>query len=74
MQANLRRDFLTSSASGIGGIALSHLLSQETFAGSPPEKNPHFSPKTKNCILTMTRTRDKFSFRDKRLYRAFRII
>ena len=33
MQANLRRDFLTSSASGIGGIALSHLLSQETFAG-----------------------------------------
>mgnify|MGYP003306221189 CR=1 FL=1 len=51
MQANLRRDFLTSSASGIGGIALSHLLNEETFADAPPEKNPHFSPKTKNCIF-----------------------
>ena len=51
MQANLRRDFLTSSASGIGGIALSHFLSQETFANANLSKNPHFSPKTKNCIF-----------------------
>ena len=38
MQENLRRDFLTSSASGIGGIALSHLLSQESFAELIPIK------------------------------------
>ena len=51
MQENLRRDFLTSSASGIGGIALSHLLSQEIFAETNPNKSPHFSPKAKNCIF-----------------------
>ena len=51
MQANLRRDFLTSSASGIGGIALSHLLSQETFADTHVAKDSHFSPTTKNCIF-----------------------
>jgi hypothetical protein len=52
-----RRDFLTSSASGIGGLALASLLTQEGLlsraeAGTGPMtlKAPHFPPKAKACI------------------------
>ena len=50
-----RREFLTTSASGIGGIALHHMLSQELAANSSSQKilepKPHFAPRAKNCIF-----------------------
>src|SRR5260221_449995 len=58
MNATSRRDFLLRASSGLGGIALSGLLAQETrgadkTAGINPtarrsplaEKKPHFEPK-----------------------------
>lgn len=54
-----RRSFLATSASGIGGLALTSLLHQEGLlhaADSPlvnplSPKPPHFAPKAKNCIF-----------------------
>src|SRR5580692_1397049 len=53
-----RRDFLTTSASGIGGLALASLFSQEGLllsraeAGTGPMalRAPHFPPKARACI------------------------
>jgi hypothetical protein len=54
-----RRDFLTSSASGIGLLALASMLKDEgLLAAEPPAepanplapKPPHFAPKAKSCI------------------------
>jgi hypothetical protein len=55
-----RREFLTSTASGLGGLALTSMLLQEgviAHAGELPEvesplapKKPHFEPKAKACI------------------------
>jgi len=53
-----RRDFLTTTASGIGGLALASmlgrdgLLSASAQAGTGPMKlrAPHFEPKAKACI------------------------
>ena len=53
-----RRDFLTSSASGLGGLALAslfqgdQLLATETLAINPlAPRAPHFAPKAKQCIF-----------------------
>src|SRR4030095_10658994 len=57
-----RRDFLATSASGIGTLALASLLAQEgllaaeakktgSAAGPLSVKSPHFAPKAKNCIF-----------------------
>ena len=50
-----RRDFLTTSACGLGGVALSHMLAENAHAstGASPlaPKPPHFAPKAKNCIF-----------------------
>lgn len=62
-----RRDFLTTSASGLGMAALTALLSEEgrMLHASPvsdpanglinalAEKVPHFAPKAKNCIFLL---------------------
>src|SRR5262245_56656109 len=49
-----RRDFLATSASGVGLLALASMLEQDgrlTAADSPlTPKAPHFAPKAKNCI------------------------
>jgi hypothetical protein len=55
-----RREFLTTAAGGIGGLALSSLLAQDVFAGRPASgqivnplapRSPHFAAKAKNCIF-----------------------
>jgi hypothetical protein len=54
-----RREFLTSAAGGIGGLALASLLSKETFAADATQgianplapKAPHFAAKARNCIF-----------------------
>ncbi|MEM6692026.1 MAG: DUF1501 domain-containing protein, partial [Planctomycetota bacterium] len=53
-----RRDFLTTAASGIGGVALGSILTEEgvlraedAFGGSDDHvRPPHFAPKAKACI------------------------
>ncbi len=52
-----RRDFLTSTASGVGLVALASLLREQGLlaADAAPEnplapKPPHFPAKAKNCI------------------------
>ena len=55
-----RRDFLTSSASGLGGIAVTAMLARQGVLGRPNAaegesrsglKPPHFPPTAKNCIF-----------------------
>ena len=54
-----RRDFLTTSASGIGTVALASMLQQDGLLGAEASaatdplapKMPHFAPKAKNCIF-----------------------
>ncbi|QDU45922.1 hypothetical protein Mal52_44190 [Symmachiella dynata] len=53
-----RRDFLATSASGLGTLALTSLLQQEgllaadsTTTDPLAPKAPHFAPKAKNCIF-----------------------
>jgi hypothetical protein len=57
-----RRDFLATSASGIGTLAFASLLAQEGLLAAAPKlvsspagpltvKAPHFAPKAKNCIF-----------------------
>ncbi|MFO0801704.1 MAG: DUF1501 domain-containing protein [Gemmataceae bacterium] len=41
-----RRDFLATSANGVGLLALANLFQQDGFAAAAP----HFAPKAKNCI------------------------
>ena len=50
-----RRDFLATSASGLGGVALSSLLAEEgllakEFTNPMASRKPHFKPKAKACI------------------------
>ena len=54
----LRREFFTSAASGLGGIALASLLAGERPASASDRasdplapKPPHFAPKAKSCIF-----------------------
>ncbi|HIK93325.1 MAG TPA: DUF1501 domain-containing protein [Planctomycetes bacterium] len=54
----LRRDFLTTAASGLGGAALTSMLTNDGMAadagtaGGPLATNStHFPPKAKNCIF-----------------------
>ncbi|MEZ6139813.1 MAG: DUF1501 domain-containing protein [Zavarzinella sp.] len=50
----LRRHFLTTGASGIGSLALAHMLQQDGYSKEPfvggTLGKPHFAPKAKNCI------------------------
>jgi hypothetical protein len=54
-----RRDFLATTASGLGGLALASLfqadglLAGEASPGAGPQapRAPHFAPKAKNCIF-----------------------
>lgn len=55
-----RRNFFTSSASGLGGIALMSMLAEEGALGAEIDvdaanpllpKAPHFAPKAKSCIF-----------------------
>ena len=55
-----RRDFLATSASGLGGLALAMLFHQDNLLAAPDAesmanplalKPPHFAPKAKNCIF-----------------------
>src|SRR4051812_33383815 len=46
-----RRSFLTSSASGIGLLALASQLRQDGLLASEPDlPKPHFPPRAKSCI------------------------
>jgi hypothetical protein len=46
-----RRDFLTTSASGVGLLALASLLQQDgALRAAEGAVKPHFAPKAKNCI------------------------
>ena len=50
-----RRDFLATSASGLGGVALSSLLAEEGLLAKESTnpmapRKPHFKPKAKACI------------------------
>ncbi|MEO2014405.1 MAG: DUF1501 domain-containing protein [Fuerstiella sp.] len=54
----LRRDFLTSAASGLGGAALTSMLAADgmaadagTAGGPLATKSTHFPPRAKNCIF-----------------------
>ncbi len=51
-----RRDFLTSSASGLGGIALATMLAEQGVLGANAAarghlEGPHFAPTAKSCIF-----------------------
>ncbi|MEO6753571.1 MAG: DUF1501 domain-containing protein, partial [Chthoniobacteraceae bacterium] len=50
-----RREFFTSTASGLGLLALSSMLQGEGLLAAPADplspKAPHFAPKAKNCIF-----------------------
>src|SRR5688572_33397965 len=50
-----RREFLTTAAGGVGGVALASLLATQSVARDivnplAPRK-PHFAPRAKNCIF-----------------------
>ena len=62
----MRREFLTTSLSGLGGAALTSMLAEDgVFADETPrkvgsaivsplaEKPPHFAPKAKRCIFIL---------------------
>ena len=49
-----RRDFLSTAASGLGGIALSSLLASSSLGGESSSGGlgvPHFAPRAKRCIF-----------------------
>lgn len=51
---NTRRDFLTSAASGLGGVALTAMLQEQLSASSSQAlrvRSPHFTPSAKRCIF-----------------------
>ena len=54
--ATSRRDFLASSASGLGALALTSMLARDGLLARDPKdplfpKAPHFAPKAKACIF-----------------------
>ena len=49
-QNALRRDFLTTASSGLGGVALSSLLQQDAGAATASPVT-HFAPRAKACIF-----------------------
>ena len=52
--SNTRRDFLTSAASGLGGVALTAMLQEQLSASSSQAlqvRAPHFTPSAKRCIF-----------------------
>ena len=48
--AQSRRDFLATSANGVGLVALASLLAGDGRLTAEGPKFPHFAPKAKNCI------------------------
>ncbi len=52
-----RRDFFTTTANGLGMLALGSLLNQDQLFAAPADTDPlrprapHFAPKAKNCIF-----------------------
>ena len=56
-QEQSRRQFFTSGAAGLGGLALASLLSAEAAPAANLDPNPlapkkpHFAPRAKNCIF-----------------------
>ena len=56
-QEQSRRQFFTSGAAGLGGLALASLLSAEAAQAADQDPNPlapkkpHFAPRAKNCIF-----------------------
>ena len=44
-----RRDFLNTSASGLGGMALAHMLGSDARAAG--STLTHFAPRAKRCIF-----------------------
>nr|MCS5630773.1 DUF1501 domain-containing protein [Pirellulaceae bacterium] len=51
MESQSRRDFFTSTASGLGGLALSQLIADETAMGAEFRAPSHFAPTAKRCIF-----------------------
>ena len=49
----VRRNFLTSSASGLGLAALGAMLSADEAINPLAIRPPHFAPKAKNCIFLL---------------------
>ena len=49
----VRRNFLTTSACGLGMAALGSMLSAEEGTNPLTIKPPHFAPKAKNCIFLL---------------------
>ena len=49
----LRRDFLTTSASGLGLAALGAMLQAEEASNPLAIRPPHFAPKAKNCVFLL---------------------
>ena len=49
----VRRNFLTSSASGLGMAALGAMLNADEAINPLAMKPPHFAPKAKNCIFLL---------------------
>ena len=49
-QNALRRDFLTTASSGLGGVALSSMLQQDAHAATASPAT-HFAPRAKACIF-----------------------
>ncbi len=49
----VRRSFLTTSASGLGFAALGAMLTADEAANPLAVKSPHFAPKAKNCIFLL---------------------
>ncbi len=49
----VRRNFLTSSASGLGMAALGAMLHADEATNPLAMKPPHFAPKAKNCIFLL---------------------
>src|SRR4051812_10191406 len=48
--ARSRRDFLATSANGVGLLALASLLKDDGRLTAAESPVPHFAPKAKNCI------------------------
>jgi len=49
----VRRDFLTTSASGLGLAAIASMLNADEGTNPLASKMPHFAPKAKNCIFLL---------------------
>ncbi len=49
----VRRDFLTTSASGLGLAGLGAMLNADEINSPLAIKRPHFAPKAKNCIFLL---------------------